>query len=141
MSEYSGDKGFLGLGWGFPPTFNPYEKNVGMVSEEADIQEALGILLFTAPGERVFHPAYGCGLKLMVFEQITESAVTEIRDVIERAILFFEPRITLNSVDVDTEEIYEGQLKIRLNYTVRTTNNRSNMVFPFYYREGTRLRL
>jgi hypothetical protein len=141
MSEYSGDKGFLGIGWGFPPTFNRHEKDVGMVSEEADIQEALRILLFTVPGERIFHPAYGCGLKLMVFEQVTESAVTEIRDVIERAVLFFEPRITLNTVEVDAEDVYEGQLKIRLHYTIRTTNNRSNMVFPFYYQEGTRLRL
>ncbi len=140
MSDYGGDQGFLGIGWGFPPSFNRHEKSVEMVSEEDDIQEALRILLFTAPGERTFHPAYGCGLKLMVFEQMTESAVTEIKDVIERAVLFFEPRITLNSVDIDAEDIYEGQLKIRLHYTIRTTNSRSNMVFPFYYREGTRLR-
>lgn len=140
MSDYSGDKGFLGLGWGFPPEFKRYEKSVAMVAEEEDIREALRILLFTVPGERIFHPAYGCGLKLMVFEQINESAVTEIKDVIERAVLFFEARVTLNSVEVDAENINEGQLKIRLHYTVRTTNSRSNMVFPFYYREGTSLR-
>jgi len=139
MSEYSGDKGFLGLGWRFPPEFNRYEKSVSMVSEEEDIREALRILIFTVPGERIFHPAYGCGLKRMVFEHINESAVTEIKDVIERAVLFFEPRITLNTVEVDAENMLEGQLKIQLSYTIRTTNSRSNMVFPFYYREGTRL--
>ncbi len=139
MSEHSEDKGFLGVGWGFPPEFNRYEKSVSMVSEEEDIREALRILIFTVPGERVFHPAYGCGLKRMVFEHINESAVTEIRDVIERAVLFFEPRITLNTVEVDAKNMLEGQLNIQLAYTIRTTNNRSNMVFPFYYREGTRL--
>ena len=141
MGEIGSEKGFLGIGWSFPPEFNRHEKSVVMVSEEEDIREALRILLFTIPGERFMHPAYGCGLKLMVFDQINESAVTEIRDVIERAVLFFEPRITLNRVEVDSENIYDGELKIRLDYTVRTTNSRSNMVFPFYYREGTSLRL
>lgn len=107
-----------------------------MVSEDDDIQESLRVLFTTAPGERVMNPAYGCGLKLLIFENISESTVTEIKDVTERAILFFEPRIYLNRIDVTTEDLYDGIVNLTINYTVRSTNNRSNMVFPFYFREG-----
>ena len=107
-----------------------------MVSEDQDIQESLRVLFTTAPGERVMNPAYGCGLKLLLFENISESTVTEIRDVTERAILFFEPRISVNSVQVTTEDLYDGIINLSIDYTVRATNNRSNMVFPFYFREG-----
>ena len=110
-----------------------------MVAEEEDIQESLRILFSTAPGERVMHPSYGCGLKRMVFEQINETARTEIKDLIERAILFFEPRITLERVELDDTQIFEGRLLILLDYTIRTINIRSNMVYPFYFQEGTLL--
>lgn len=134
------DRAFLGTGWGFPPEFHPYFRAAKMVSWEEDIHESLRILLATSPGERVMQPTYGCGLGALVFENITESVVTEIKDLIERAVLFFEPRITLNRIDVDDADVYEGLLKIHLDYTIRTTNTRSNMVYPFYFLEGTNIR-
>jgi len=134
------DRVFLGTGWSFPPEFDRRLKAVKMVSGEEDIRESLRILLATAPGERVMQPSYGCGLKQLVFETMSESVVTEIKDLIERAVLFFEPRITLTRIEVDTVDVYEGLLKIALDYTVRTTNTRSNMVYPFYFLEGTNLR-
>ena len=69
---------------------------------------------------------------------LDESAVTRIRDTIERAVLFYEPRITLDEIDIDTVDALDGVVKIRLNYTVRQTNSRSNFVYPFYYREASR---
>ena len=133
------DKAFLGTGWSFPPEFNRQARQVKMVSQEEVIRQSLWVLLSTTPGERIMQPAYGCGLKAMVFENITESTATEIRDIIERAILFFEPRITLNRVDLDTSEIYHGMLNISLEYTIRSTNSRSNMVYPFYLQEGRQI--
>ena len=131
------DKLFLGTGWGFPPEFDKGSKSVGMVSEEDDIQESLRILFSTVPGERVMRPTYGCDLKSLVFENMSESLFTEIKDILERAILFFEPRINLDRIDLDTEEIYEGLIKIQLQYTIRKTNSRTNMVYPFYFKESS----
>ena len=143
MADSKDSKAFLGTGWGFPPEF--YRENgsivVRTVDEEEDIRESLNILLNTRPGERVMHPTYGCAIYKKVYEQITEGTVTEIKDMISRAVLFFEPRITLNSIDIETDGAIEGRLRIQLNYTVRTTNNRSNVVFPFYYLEGTHVRV
>ena len=137
------NKAFLGVGWGFPPEFHKHGDalEVKMVAEEEDIGESLRILLSTRPGERVMQPDYGCGLHAMVFETIDESTVTELKDIIDRAILFYEPRITLEDIDVNTEDELDGRLKIQLNYTVRKTNTRSNIVYPFYYLEGSQVRV
>lgn len=143
MADAEIDKKFLGVGWGFPPQFQRQagQTEVKMVAEEEDIRESLMILLSTRPGERIMQPAYGCGLHSMVFETVNETTVTEIRDLIERAILFYEPRINLEAVEVEMEDVYEGRLDIRLDYTVRQTNTRSNMVYPFYFLEGTHVRV
>lgn len=135
------DTRFLGTGWSFPPGFDWRDKQAVLVSELQDIEQSLRILLGTAPGERVMQPAYGCGIRRMVFASLDESTITEIRDIVSRAVLFFEVRITLHDVEVDVADAAEGVLRLRLDYTVRTTNTRTNMVYPFYLREGTNLRL
>lgn len=128
---------FLGSGWGFPPEFDKGARGVGMVSQEDDIQQSLMILFSTLPGERVMRPTYGCDLKSLVFEDASESMFTEIKDILERAILFFEPRIHVDRIDLYTEEIYQGLIKIKLHYTIRKTNSRTNMVYPFYFQESS----
>jgi phage baseplate assembly protein W len=131
---------FLGTGWAFPPSFDWRSKEAVLVSQVQDIEQSLHILLSTVPGERVMQPAYGCGIKRMVFENVNESTVTEIKDVVAKAVLFFEVRITLHEVDIDVSDIASGVLRLKLDYTVRTTNTRTNMVYPLYLREGTNLR-
>ncbi len=142
MAKVSSDSRFLGTGWSFPPAFNktPEAMGVVMVSHEQDINESLSILLSTSTGERVMYPAYGCGLKKMVFENFNESAATALKDTIARAVLFFEPRITLENIEVDISDVHQGCIRVCLDYTVRSTNNRSNIVYPFYFEEGTNVR-
>lgn len=135
----STDQSFLGSGWGFPPEFSLDAGGVRMVKGADDIEESLRILMATVPRERVMQPAYGCGLKQLVFESINESTLTLIRDAIQRAVLFFEPRIDLEDIEIDEGQAHEGVLLIRLNYRVRTTNSRTNLVYPFYFLQGTNL--
>ena len=134
------DSQFLGTGWAFPPSFDWRSKEAVLVSQVQDIEQSLRILLSTVPGERVMQPAYGCGIKRMVFENVNESTVTEIKDIVAKAVLFFEVRITLHEIDIDLTDIASGVLRLKLDYTVRTTNTRTNMVYPLYLREGTNLR-
>ena len=137
MNRQNPVKTFLGRGWGFPPEFHRQDRQVRMVSEDEDIQESLKILLSTRPGERVMQPTYGCGIHSMVFESINESTITDIKDRIQRSILFFETRIDVNNIAIDTAHQGDGALHILVDYTIRTTNSRSNMVYPFYLKEGT----
>ena len=141
-------KAFLGTGWAFPPSFERRLHGAGqarpsvgasLVATEEDIRQSLRILLGTVPGERVMQPAYGCGVQKLVFEIVNDATLTEMRHLVEKAILFFEPRITVNAVDIDASREFEGELRIHIDYTVRTTNSRSNMVYPMYFREGTGL--
>jgi phage baseplate assembly protein W len=136
----SADLTFLGTGWSFPPEFSK-RGSVKMVSAEEDIRQSLLILLSTTPGERVMQPSFGCGLKSKVYENINESSVTILKDMIKRAILFFEPRVVLESINADTTESYEGRLNFIIQYRVISTNTRHNIVYPFYFREGTDVQL
>jgi uncharacterized protein len=131
------DSKFLGTGWGFPPAFDPRTREAVMVTQQQDVEESLRILLSTSPGERVMHPNYGCGLQRMVFENMDESRLTEIRSLVERAVLFFEPRVILHDLLIDTDELFAGILRLRLDYSIRTTNTRHNLVYPLYLAEAT----
>ncbi|ABG33661.1 hypothetical protein CEP88_10290 [Roseobacter denitrificans] len=135
MSE--NDPGFLGRGWHFPPTFDKATGEVEMVQAEPDIEESLCILMATRPGERIMQPAYGCRLHDYVFETNDGETEAAIETAIRQAILFFEPRITLHEVSVDTTDWLGGKMRVSLDYTVDQTNSRSNMVYPFYVHEGT----
>jgi uncharacterized protein len=126
------DSPFLGTGWGFPVSFDPRTRAAVMVSQHEDVAQSLHILLATVPGERVMHPSFGCGLHRLVFESLTESTLTEMRSVIEKAVLFFEPRVTLEQVHFELGDTLDGVLHIALDYTVRSTNTRHNMVYPLY---------
>ena len=126
---------FLGRGWSFPPVF---DRNAGvqMLDGEADIQSSLQILLSTRIGERVMQPEYGCNTDNMLFEAMNTSFQTFMKNQIEKAILADEPRIDLKSVDLVTQNAVDGVILIVVDYVVRATNTRTNLVYPFYKTEG-----
>ena len=129
-------KSFLGTGWSFPPTFTKNPCQVVMVSDEEDIRQSLEILLSTRHGERVMQPEYGCNLDVLLFEPINTSLITFVKDLIEKAILYHEPRIDLKKININTEQVLEGLLLIELEYVIRSTNSRYNFVYPFYLKEA-----
>lgn len=125
---------FLGRGWSFPPELT--DSGVKMSAYEQDIEESLRVLFSTSPGERVNRYEYGCPLHRYAFEPITTETITKMRNDITRAIILFEPRISLEDVSFE-EQPEKGVLLIQLTYTVIRTNNRNNMVYPFYLNEGS----
>ncbi|NOT50459.1 MAG: GPW/gp25 family protein [Chitinophagaceae bacterium] len=136
-SNYS----FLGRGWSFPPQFEKSAKTVVMLEDEQDIRSSLEILLSTAVGERVMDVNYGCNMDELIFESLSTSAITIIKDKIEKAILFFEPRIEVTKLDLNTDSIniLEGRVLIEIEYIISATNSRYNFVYPFYVNEGTEI--
>lgn len=133
-------KSFLGTGWSFPPQFDNQLGSVAMLSDSEDIRSSLEILLSTRPGERVMLVTYGCHLDELLFEPLTTTMKTYMKDLIQTAILYHEPRIDVNKIElVDTGEM-EGRILITVDYTIRATNSRFNYVFPFYLQEGTNVK-
>ena len=133
-------KSFMGTGWSFPPAFDNHLAEVKMLHEEEDIRSSLEVLLSTRLGERVMQPTYGCNLDALLFEPLTTTLQTYITDLIQTAILYHEPRITLNSVDMSESVTLEGLLLIKLDYTVKNTNSRYNFVYPYYKNENSEMR-
>lgn len=131
------DTAFLGTGWSFPPTFSRLSASVDMVSAETDIRESLLVLFSTAWGERVMLPAYGCDLSRIVFHGVTSTLQTEIAASLRQAVLNWEPRIDVLDVAVQPDASVDGLVLVTLDYLIRHTNSRSNLVYPFYLREGT----
>jgi len=132
---------FLGRGWSFPPDFTLPAAGVAMLEDDADVASSLEILLSTIPGERVMQPLYGCNMSELVFEELDTRIKTLMADKIESAILYFEPRVTLQSVKLDDSRIIEGVVLIQVIYVVKSTNSRFNFVFPYYVQEGTDINL
>lgn len=128
---------FLGRGWSFPPSFNREGGRTNMLEDEDDIRSSLEILLSTVQGERILQPTYGCDLTPLLFEPLTTSLRTEMVDKIRNAILYFEPRIDVEKIELKDDQILEGIVLITIDYVIRSTNSRNNFVFPFYRAEGT----
>ena len=126
---------FLGKGWKFPVRID--SKGAIELSEyEQDIREAIWIILSTAKGERVMRPDFGCGIHDYVFTSVNTANIALIESSVREALTTWEPRIEIQQVNVSTENIDIGQLMISIGYTVRSTNNEFNMVYPFYLTEG-----
>jgi len=137
--ENKPEQTFLGIGWSFPPTFDQASKKVEMISALEDINSSLEILLSTKLGERIMVPNYGCNLDDLVFDAMDTTTETFVTELIRTAILYHEPRINLEAVNYVKDNQNEGILLIEIEYTVRTTNSRSNFVFPFYKEEGSEI--
>lgn len=134
------DNSFLGKGWSFPPTFHKEVTNgIEMVENDVDIQQSLEILLNTNKGERVMLPDYGCDLQTFLFESINDSKMYFLKEIIRSAIITYEPRIELNDVIVDYSDYQDGVIRVKLDYTIASTNTRFNLVFPYYKVEGTNI--
>lgn len=124
---------FLGSGWGFPLSLDAQGQFVA-ASHEQSIAGAIQTILCTAPGERLMLPEFGCGIHRLVFAPATAATITQAIDHVRRALTRWEPRITLLNVTAAHERDDQGisWLLIEIDYRVRTTNNRFNLVYPFY---------
>ena len=129
------ENSFLGRGWSFPPSFDNASGEVQMLKGADDIQSSLQVLLSTRLGERVMQPLFGCNLDVMVFDLMDTTLKTEMKALIEKAILFFEPRINIEKIEIDSKDNLNGVVLIIINYIVRSTNTRGNLVYPFYLSE------
>lgn len=130
---------FLGTGWSFPPSFDKLDASVEMVSDVTDIEESIRIILSTIPGERLMQPDFGCDIKKLVFEIADTWLVSELNHIIYHALLQYEPRINFIGLTVADRSQQAGVLYVQLTYTIIATNTRHNMVYPFYYQEGTNI--
>ena len=121
----------IGTGLAFPLGVDR-RGGLALARDEDDVEQAISIILSTAPGERPMRPEFGCGVHDYVFDVIDAGTVGRMDEEIRRALERWEPRISVLAVDFDLETSGEGELAITIKYRLRATNDVRNLVFPFY---------
>ena len=121
---------FLGVGWAFPIGFESHR--LKRAEYEDSIRQSIRIILETARGERVMRPDFGCGLHERVFAVNDSSTRGVVADDVREALLQCEPRVDVLDVNVTAAGNEDEVLRISIDYRVRSTDNRFNLVYPFY---------
>ena len=121
----------LGSGLAFPLTVDR-RGALALVSDRDDIEQAVALILGTAPGERPMRPEFGCQIHDLLFDTIDAATVGRIETAINLAITRWEPRIEVTAIDFDLTHVDGGLLEITIGYRIRATNQAHNLVYPFY---------
>jgi phage baseplate assembly protein W len=122
---------FIGTGWAFPTGVDA-TGGIALASGDAELVQAMRLILSTYPGERPMRPDFGCRLRDFVFRGGTPDTVAELIDEVRRSLLRWEPRVNVERVDVQADPTDPSLLYIDIRYQVKDTNDRRNLVFPFY---------
>jgi phage baseplate assembly protein W len=121
----------IGSGIAFPLQVDR-RGGIALASDETDIDQAIQLILATAPGERPMRPEFGCGVHDFVFDTIDAGTVARMETEVRSALDRWEPRIQVTDIDFDLAGMDRGELLINISYRVRATNHMRNLVYPFY---------
>ena len=121
----------IGSGLAFPLAVDR-RGSIALARDEQDIDQAIQLILGTAPGERPMRPEFGCGVHDFVFDSIDANTIGNMEEAIREALARWEPRIDVREVRFDATEAVNGLLTIDITYEVRATNTTRNLVYPFY---------
>jgi uncharacterized protein len=133
-------KAFLGIGWAFPVHFSEGDLQVDVSTYEDNVNESIKILLQTPFGDRLMQPDFGSGLHQFFFQEMSETLLGDISNVIRSTLIESEPRIVVENVDAQIIDQFEGLINITITYTFNQTNTRHNYVYPFHINEGTNIK-
>ena len=126
---------FIGRGWAFPLRTDA-TGGIAMVSREREIEEAIRLILGTSPGERPMRPEFGCRIHEFVFDSADGATASLVAAEVNRALGRWEPRINVEDVAISFDATDVGVLYIDIRYSILATNDRRNLVFPFYVIPG-----
>ena len=110
----------------FPPHVGS-DGRIAWSEGELNIRQAIEIVLKTEERERINLASFGSGLRRFLFEPNTVATRFQIQDRITRALQQWEPRITVNSVEVE-EDPRDPQSAIAvINYQLVATRAASQV--------------
>jgi phage baseplate assembly protein W len=122
---------FVGSGWAFPLRVGP-RGGIALATGPDELNSALRVILSTAPGERVMRPAFGCAIWDLLFAPNDANTLGLMAQAVRQALGRWEPRVELDEVAARTDPEDPSRVLIDVTYVVRATNDRRNLVYPFY---------
>lgn len=114
----------------FPQMVNRSTGNITLSTLNQSINECLGILLRTRPGEMLGDPNYGCLLVERVFMYNGVVIQSLIIEDILNAINNYEPRITVNSSDITIVQ-NTRVVSIYIQYTIKETRRNKYLQYGY----------
>ena len=133
MSELSATptSDFVGRGFTWPLGVD-HTGAIALTRAGGDLEDSIRVVLLTAPGERLMRPQFGCRIWDLMFEPVNANLLGLISQAVRDALAQWEPRIEVEDVSPEQDEESSGTVQIRIAYRVRATNDRRNLVYPFY---------
>ena len=122
---------FIGAGWGFPLRVNS-RGGIALVRRERELEEAMRLILATYPGERPMRPEFGSRVRDWVFRGTDNDSLGALKIEVMNSIHRWEPRVLVNDVIITRDAADPSLIRINIIYQPRDTNDRRNLVFPFY---------
>lgn len=126
---------FIGRGWAFPLRTDA-TGGIALTSGPRKIEEAIRLILATSPGERPMRPEFGCRIHDHIFAPASSGTIVAIENDVRAALVRWEPRIDVHDVVVTFDTRESGLVYIDIRYAIKGTNDRRNLVFPFYVIPG-----
>lgn len=122
---------FIGKGLAFPLRLSDRDR-LSMVENEAEIRQAIQIIIMTSPGERVMRPDFGCEIHDLIFHPANEQTAILAERCVREALRLWEPRIDVENVIVTPGSGDRGELFIEIEYIIKGYSEPQNLVYPFY---------
>lgn len=125
------DATFIGRGFYWPMQVD-HTGSIRLTDGAADLDRSMAVILATAPGERVMRPQFGCRIWDLLFEPITANLLGLMAQAVRDALAQWEPRVEVVDVRPEPDANDHTLIKINVSYRVKATNDRRNLVYPFY---------
>jgi len=122
---------FVGRGFVWPLGVD-HTGSIALTAPGGDIEDSMRVVLLTAPGERLMRPQFGCRIWDLLFEPVNATLLGLISQAVRDALAQWEPRIEVLDVRPEQDDDDSGLVQIRIEYRVKSTNDRRNLVYPFY---------
>lgn len=103
-----------------------------LVTGAEDIEQAIGIILGTRPGERVMRPNFGCRAYELIFAPRSAETISLLQEYVSQALRMWEPRIEVQRVTVTADDINDGALLCSIEYLIKATHDTRSIVYPFF---------
>jgi len=129
------DGSILGRGLAFPPRLNDRNK-LALVDGDDVIRRSLYLIIFTAPGERVMRPDFGCQIHEVIFDPLNEETAIVAERYVREAIDKWEKRIEVTDVTVELSPGGRAELLINVTYRHNSKPDERTLVYPYYLRPG-----
>ncbi|HLS64417.1 MAG TPA: GPW/gp25 family protein [Ruania sp.] len=131
MDTRSGPAEFVGRGFSWPVRVD-HTGSIRLTQGVADLDDAIRLVLMTAPGERLMRPQFGCRVWDLLFEPVNANLLGLIAEAVRDALAQWEPRIEVEDVRPVQDDDDAALVQITITYRVKATNDRRNLVYPFY---------